>query len=159
MADSNALLHPSPARLTPQRRSPRLSGLPEIPPIEDIPSRPLTPDNEGFIQDEPPSVLASRIMRAHGNPSPPPQSPENSGLVLSLPFPLIPTAEDSSYSTPSATPPPEPQPLISLESSTLLPDASDTPTTSRSTILDQSLSINIPAIFPAPTDVQMNKPS
>lgn len=38
---------------------------------------PNTPGNEIFAFDEPSSVLASRIMRAQDNPSPPPVSPSN----------------------------------------------------------------------------------
>ncbi|KAJ3802889.1 hypothetical protein GGU11DRAFT_763851 [Lentinula aff. detonsa] len=106
--------HLSPARLSPLRRSPRLSKAAEVSlaaddtessrgeaaGIEDEeilgPSRPLTPETEGLIQDEPTSVLASRIMRAHDNPSPPPQSPEILNLpTLSLPFPLTPSNESS----------------------------------------------------------------
>ncbi|KAK1232230.1 hypothetical protein PQX77_004604 [Marasmius sp. AFHP31] len=78
----------------PLRRSPRHSIAPAVPPhlaLDDFlngqgsgagtpSSRPETPDNDGLVQDEPSSVLASRIMRAHDNPSPPPQSPENTLL-------------------------------------------------------------------------------
>ncbi|KAK7054918.1 hypothetical protein VNI00_003381 [Paramarasmius palmivorus] len=78
----------------PLRRSPRHSNVapknedlsvedeePENDTSGDV-TRQGTPDNEGLVQDEPSSVLASRIMRAHDNPSPPPQSPEDTFLPL-----------------------------------------------------------------------------
>ncbi|KAF8228185.1 hypothetical protein L208DRAFT_259678 [Tricholoma matsutake] len=36
---------------------------------------PGTPQDDQYLQDEPPSVLATRIIRAHDNPSPPPEPP------------------------------------------------------------------------------------
>ncbi|KAK0210736.1 hypothetical protein DFS33DRAFT_318098 [Desarmillaria ectypa] len=85
-APSQELLRP-PSRSTLLRRSPRLSSpIPETPDVsrqeerlitvsEEVlqKSRPVTPENEQVANDEPSSVLASRIMRAHDNPSPPPQ--------------------------------------------------------------------------------------
>ncbi|KAJ3779335.1 hypothetical protein FB446DRAFT_3930 [Lentinula raphanica] len=119
----------SPTRVSPLRRSPRLSQAVKVVALDDDAellvdeaaniaeedatfgsSRPLTPENEGLIQDEPSSVLASRIMLAHDNPSPPPQSPEISQHLnlptLSLPFPLLPSSENSSHTnTPSISTP------------------------------------------------------
>ncbi|KAJ7709927.1 hypothetical protein B0H17DRAFT_1324739 [Mycena rosella] len=77
---------------SPLRRSPRLSSpIPHPPPgpmdegeggapFEDEDdelsrSRSGTPDNDRWQQDEPSSMLASRITRAHDNPSPPPSPP------------------------------------------------------------------------------------
>ncbi|KAJ7452446.1 hypothetical protein B0H11DRAFT_2073459 [Mycena galericulata] len=77
---------------SPLRRSPRLSSPIPIPPgqlgdpdeeedpledeDEDLSrSRSGTPDNDRWQQDEPSSVLATRITRAHDNPSPPPTAP------------------------------------------------------------------------------------
>ncbi|KAF9264700.1 hypothetical protein L218DRAFT_198320 [Marasmius fiardii PR-910] len=74
---SPRLSSPRPALFDPILESANISG-------EDSPSRPETPDNDGLVQDEPSSVLASRIMRAHDNPSPPPQSPENTLLHSQL---------------------------------------------------------------------------
>ncbi|KAJ7449788.1 hypothetical protein FB451DRAFT_737535 [Mycena latifolia] len=78
-----------PKNPSPLRRSPRLSS--PIPPPSPGPvdddegddpfegdedelsrSRSGTPDNDRWHQDEPSSLLASRITRAHDNPSPPP---------------------------------------------------------------------------------------
>ncbi|KAF8654154.1 hypothetical protein AX16_003683 [Volvariella volvacea WC 439] len=49
-------------------------------------SRIGTPENDDLLQDEPSSVLASKIIRAHDNPSPPPISPIRS---ISFSKPLI----------------------------------------------------------------------
>ncbi|KAF8636576.1 hypothetical protein AX17_003387 [Amanita inopinata Kibby_2008] len=58
------------------------------PPLEpQILSRSNTPDNE-FLPDEPPSVLAYRIMRAQENPSPPPIS-QDSLTNKTTHYPLI----------------------------------------------------------------------
>lgn len=76
-----------PSVSAPLRRSPRLSSPIPVTPdvsrkeerlitvVEEVmqESRPDTPENEQMSNDEPSSVLASRIMRAHDNPSPPPQ--------------------------------------------------------------------------------------
>ncbi|KAF9246538.1 hypothetical protein BU15DRAFT_70618 [Melanogaster broomeanus] len=85
------------------RRSPRLSGLPPLPlpqgtrstreqdeesdndsdSINDVTaqlSREETPDTDRLVLDEPSSVLASKIMRAHDNPSPPPQHAAHPGI-------------------------------------------------------------------------------
>ncbi|KAF7294951.1 C3H1-type domain-containing protein [Mycena indigotica] len=87
---------------SPLRRSPRHSSPLLVPQVNDNSapmevdegpsrSRSATPDNDGW-QDEPSSVLASRVARAHDNPSPPPQeadsrppTPQNQDPI---PFPL-----------------------------------------------------------------------
>ncbi|KAG9318463.1 hypothetical protein JVU11DRAFT_554 [Chiua virens] len=89
---------------SPVRRSPRLSSLPPPQPllesqstqdlldassdddsesIDDVAlhlSREETPENDAILPDEPSSMLASRILRAHDNPSPPPQDPAHPGI-------------------------------------------------------------------------------
>ncbi|KAF5365748.1 hypothetical protein D9758_003300 [Tetrapyrgos nigripes] len=87
-----SILSPEPAPEL--RRSPRFSGI--VTPSSSKPqplslfnavhyadeSRPSTPDNH--IQDEPSTLLASRIMRAQDNPSPPP--PPSRSPIPSSPF-------------------------------------------------------------------------
>ncbi|KAJ7109355.1 hypothetical protein C8R44DRAFT_884402 [Mycena epipterygia] len=88
---------------SPLRRSPRLSSpIPnpqhadederrdpsEDDDDEDDPhSSSGTPDNDRWQQDEPSSVLASRITRAHDNPSPPPTAPIIQDLDSAPPTP------------------------------------------------------------------------
>ncbi|KAH7889713.1 hypothetical protein F5I97DRAFT_1924231 [Phlebopus sp. FC_14] len=85
---------------SPMRRSPRLSALPspllqrdmgtqgeeecddDSDSVNDVAahlSREETPENDPLPQDEPSSILASKIMRAHDNPSPPPPNRAHSG--------------------------------------------------------------------------------
>ncbi|KAK7467100.1 hypothetical protein VKT23_004160 [Stygiomarasmius scandens] len=85
---NNTVLSPEP--VTHLRRSPRLSGVPPFlsDAIRDAEvSRPGTPDND-YAQDEPSSILASRIMRAQDNPSPPPDPPSSPIKLLDQPFPF-----------------------------------------------------------------------
>ncbi|KAJ7774647.1 hypothetical protein DFH07DRAFT_952358 [Mycena maculata] len=93
-------------------------------------SRSGTPDNDGWQQDEPSSVLASRITRAHDNPSPPPpvqdfdSAPPTPERYPTKPIPfLIPDSASplSRGGSPFAPRPPSPQnttqhDLISFES-------------------------------------------
>ncbi|KAH7871874.1 uncharacterized protein C8R40DRAFT_1120607 [Lentinula edodes] len=178
-SESNNYLSPSPP--SPSRRSPRLLKGPEpdytdpnggsvgaiVNQDEELfgLSRPLTPENEAIVQNEPSSVLASRIMRAHDNPSPPPQSPEIFNHLnlptLSLPFPLVSTSEDTSDSSTPASPPSiftplpvseltgdESGTLISFETSTFLSNTLETPTRLGlpNNILHQSLTSDITPI-------------
>ncbi|KAJ3752473.1 hypothetical protein EV360DRAFT_75331, partial [Lentinula raphanica] len=172
----------SPTRVSPLRRSSRLSQAVKVVALDDDAellvdeaaniaeedatfgsSRPLTPENEGLIQDEPSSVLASRIMLAHDNPSPPPQSPEISQHLnlptLSLPFPLLPSSENSSHTnTPSIS-----TPTAELAQDAYIPSVStssffnnlQTPTKSRHihNISDQHEDLDHPVVLPA-TDIQ-----
>ncbi|KAK0459708.1 uncharacterized protein EV420DRAFT_1675421 [Desarmillaria tabescens] len=98
------LLRP-PSHSTPLRRSPRLSSpIPETPNVsrqEQLitvvgevlqESRPVTPENEQVANDEPSSVLASRIMRAHDNPSPPPQGVDRDSSPGKS-FPIFPSLD------------------------------------------------------------------
>ncbi|PFH54373.1 hypothetical protein AMATHDRAFT_639 [Amanita thiersii Skay4041] len=48
-----------------------------------ISSRPNTPESDLMLPDEPSSILASRILRAHENPSPPPISPRTCNTASS----------------------------------------------------------------------------
>ncbi|KAH7916067.1 hypothetical protein BJ138DRAFT_1053698 [Hygrophoropsis aurantiaca] len=69
-------------------------------------SRGGTPDNDPLPQDEPSSVLASRIMRAHDNPSPPPRQQndlDSHDSLVNRRFPLM-----------DAYPPPSPFRSINL---------------------------------------------
>ncbi|KAH0830550.1 hypothetical protein J3R83DRAFT_2004 [Lanmaoa asiatica] len=85
---------------SPVRRSPRLSCLPPPPPpaecrdtqdssddesesVNDVYlhlSREETPETDALPPDEPSTVLANRIIRAHDNPSPPPQDLAHPGI-------------------------------------------------------------------------------
>ncbi|KAJ4487980.1 hypothetical protein J3R30DRAFT_875144 [Lentinula aciculospora] len=182
-----------PARSSPALRSPKLSTATEPSPVagtaeliggeaaiierdEELfgSSRSLTPENEGFIQDEPSSVLASRIMRAHDNPSPPPQSPEDFQHLnlptLSLPFPLIPTIETPSDTSTPPSPPDISIPIPQLAEDVYGPSISailplKTPTKSRlpNHIVDQPLSIDtqtscMPAAQPNVTPIASTDP-
>ncbi|KAF8077967.1 hypothetical protein FPV67DRAFT_23274 [Lyophyllum atratum] len=108
-------LHPGLSQ-SPLRRSPRLStppprspspqpvqrrqddGTPVIKDMEELmeatdvhASGPGTPDIEQALQDEPPSVLAIRISRAHDNPSPPPSPSTTTALHnIASPTPRLP---------------------------------------------------------------------
>ncbi|KAJ7273693.1 hypothetical protein B0H12DRAFT_1043535 [Mycena haematopus] len=103
-------------------------------------SRSGTPDNDGWQGDEPSSVLATRVARAHDNPSPPPvqdlDSASPSPPIYSIPFiiPDSPTPRSRGGSPFAPRPPPSPnnpqqdltqQDLISFDSfstsATLLP--------------------------------------
>ncbi|KAK0483607.1 hypothetical protein IW261DRAFT_1464146 [Armillaria novae-zelandiae] len=92
-----------PLHLVPLRRSPRLSS--PVPRIPDVSrreehfvmevtqeSRSVTPENEPMPNDEPSSVLASRIMRAHDNPSPPPPSIDGDASPATA-FPIFPSVD------------------------------------------------------------------
>ncbi|KAJ7097947.1 hypothetical protein B0H15DRAFT_631934 [Mycena belliarum] len=124
---------------SPSRRSPRLSSPMPVPNPSAEPadedegdnafeededdlslSRSGTPDNDRWQQDEPSSVLASRITRAHDNPSPPPGPPVldlESGPRTPDRYPLHPIpfitphspSPSSRDGSPSPRPPPSPQ--------------------------------------------------
>ncbi len=111
-----------PSHSAPLRRSPRLSSpILETPDVsrQEEPfitvvgevsqeSRPVTPENEQMPNDgehnlflfhthvefytEPSSILASRIMRAHDNPSPPPQGIDGDAS-LGKEFPVFPSVD------------------------------------------------------------------
>ncbi|KAK0228521.1 hypothetical protein IW262DRAFT_1455758 [Armillaria fumosa] len=95
-----------PSHLAPLRRSPRLSSpVPETPDVSrqeehfirvvgevSQESRPVTPENDQIPNDEPSSVLASRIMRAHDNPSPPPQGIDENASP-GKEFPVFPSVD------------------------------------------------------------------
>lgn len=126
-----------PSHLVPLRRSPRLSSpLLETPDVSrqeeqsiavvgkvSQESRPVTPENEQIPNDEPSSVLASRIMRAHDNPSPPPQSIDGNAS-LGKEFPVFPSFDALEWpmsplrslfggpESPSQVPPPSSSPPI-----------------------------------------------
>ncbi|PBK78130.1 hypothetical protein ARMSODRAFT_1077731 [Armillaria solidipes] len=126
-----------PSHPAPLRRSPRLSSpIPETPDVSRQEehfitavgevlqeSRPVTPENEQMPNDEPSSVLASRIMRAHDNPSPPPQGIDGDaspGKEFSI-FPSVDVLESPMLPLrslfggpeyPNQVPPPPPSPPI-----------------------------------------------
>ncbi|KAJ6596871.1 hypothetical protein DFH09DRAFT_1132965 [Mycena vulgaris] len=127
---------------SPLRRSPRLTSpipTPSVGPADqdegdnqseddedDLSrSRSGTPENDRWQQDEPSSVLASRITRAHDNPSPPPtpvqdldSAPPTPDRYPTHPIPfIIPDPLSRGGSPFSPRPPPSPQPdLISFDS-------------------------------------------
>ncbi|KAK2466936.1 hypothetical protein APHAL10511_001194 [Amanita phalloides] len=63
----------------------------------NAPRPPGTPENDIMLLDEPSSTLASRIMRAHDNPSPPPNASPKSHRLIDISEPTTP------YRSPSST--------------------------------------------------------
>ncbi|GLB34975.1 hypothetical protein LshimejAT787_0205400 [Lyophyllum shimeji] len=130
---------PSPKRQRENGTEPLMSKTEEE--TEVIGSCPRTPDTEQALQDEPPSVLAIKISRAHDNPSPPPTLSATAALIdIASPSPHLPfrafhdgrfaTGETHRSRDLAPTTSRHPSPGLSTESASVLPT---TPPTGRRT--------------------------